>query len=200
MTASRNLTPAEIALATKIYKTSIDYAKVKVHDAKYSAIQPSNSGMTPKGEIYINGVYRADYGTASANLKAFFIHEMAHVYQYQLNILDPITAAIGASIKNAFNYDKAYFYTLDAKKDLLDYGIEQQAQMIEDYCRINILYSLPKRQYLENKLVDVKKDGLYAKVLKKFISDPSYAKHIDVCKKKKIGKVRRMVCTRVLVQ
>lgn len=200
MSKVRSLTLAEIGLAKKIYKSSMDYAKVKVHNGKYGPFQPNNSGMTPKGEIYVDGAYRADYGSASPYLMAFFIHEMAHVYQYQLNILDPISSAIGAAIKHGFNYDKAYFYELKPDKDLLDYGIEQQAQIIEDYYRVNFLSILPKDQYLQNKLADVKRDGLFAKVLKKFISDPAYAKHIDVCKRRKRGGHVKTICTRVLAK
>lgn len=200
MTASRNLTPAEIALAKKVYKSSIDYSLVKVHDGKYTPFQPGSSGMTPKGEIFANGVFKTNYAGVRLELQAFFIHEMAHVYQYQLNILDPTFSAIGAMLKNGFNYQKAYFYELDPQKDLLDYGIEQQAQIIEDYYLIYMLAVQPKGSFMKNNLGDARRDGLFTKVLSKFIADPSYAKHITVCKKRKIGKIRKTFCTRVQVQ
>jgi len=61
---------------------------------------------------------------------------MTHVLQYQNNILNPITSAIGEMIKHAFHYSDVYKYTLEESKDLLDYGMEQQAVIVEDYFRI----------------------------------------------------------------
>lgn len=200
MSNSRFLTAAEIVLAKKIYKASLDYSLVKVHNGKYNPMQPNNSGMTPNGEIYVDGAYASDYGISRPVLKAFFIHEMAHVYQYQLNVLDPISSAIGEAFRYGFDYDKAYYYTLSPNKDLLDYGIEQQAQIIEDYFRVNFIAANPKGSYMQNKLADVKRDDLFAKVLKKFITNPAYAKHDLVCKRKLFGKSRKYVCTRVLVK
>jgi len=48
----RLLTQGEIKLAEKVFKSSIDYSKVKIHNKKYIFFQPDNSGMTPNGEIY----------------------------------------------------------------------------------------------------------------------------------------------------
>jgi hypothetical protein len=131
--SERALTSGEIALAQRLYKDSIDYSTVKIHNEKYLPIQPDNSGMTPNGEIYIAGAYEQDYSTAETKVRAFFIHEMAHVWQYQLNILSPVGAAIAEYILNVFDYAKAYKYELAPMKDLLRYRIEQQAQIIEDY-------------------------------------------------------------------
>ena len=200
MSNSRALTAGEILLAKKIYKTSLNYSLVKIHNGKYNPMQPKNSGMTPNGEIYVDGAYTSNYAAARPVLKAFFIHEMAHVYQYQLNIFNPIGAALGEIFKHGFNYDQAYYYTLDPNKDLLDYGIEQQAQIIEDYFRVNFITTTPKGNYMQNKLADVVRDSLFTKVLKRFIDNPAYAKHDLVCKRKMIGKKRKLFCTRILLK
>jgi len=136
--APRNLTAGEIALAKLIFKNSIDYTKVKVHNGKYIFFQPGNSGMTPNGEIYANGVYSNDYSRQSTLMKGFLLHEMVHVWQYQLNILNPVTSAIAENISHGFDYNRAYVYTLMEGKDLLDYGMEQQAAIVEDYYLVNI--------------------------------------------------------------
>ena len=165
---------------------------------KYMPFQPNNSGMTPNGKIYVAGVYRADYGASSPNLQSFFIHEMVHVYQYQLKILKPFHAAIGEIVKHGFNYDKAYKYTLDSQKDFLDYGLEQQAQIVEDYFRLYKLGLPPVPGYLQNKLIDVHRKDLYLKVLAKFFSNPNYARHERKCKRVNKGKNRSIKCKTVL--
>ena len=197
---SRALTLAEIALAKKVFGASIDYTTVKVYDRKYMPLQPNHSGMTPNGKIYVAGVYRSDYCSALPDLQGFFIHEMVHVYQYQLKILKPILAAIGESFKHGFNYNKAYQYTLDAKKGLLDYDIEQQAQIIEDYFRIYHLHLPPIPGFLQNTLIDSKTQRLFHKVLAKFLANPNYARHEKVCKRVGGGRHSRLVCKRVLVK
>jgi len=160
--------------------------------------------MTPNGQIYVSGIYVSDYSATTTNLKSFFIHEMVHVYQHQMKILSPISAAIVETLRHGFDYDKAYFYSLDTSKDLLNYEIEQQAQIIEDYYRINILGVNPVtklgKEYMENTLAEVKTNTLFAVVLKKFTANPTYAKHEISCKVKRSGKTRRNICKRVLAK
>lgn len=171
---TRKLTPLEYMLALKVFKSSINYNLVKIHDYAYIFFQPKNSGMTPNGEIYLYNAYKEDFGLERPAISAFFIHEMAHVWQYQNKILHPITAAISETIYHFFDYAKAYRYTLDGSKDLRDYKIEQQASIIEDYFRTNFVGLLPTPNNLQNNYAKVKKDRLYEKVLAKFIENPSY--------------------------
>ena len=197
---SRALTAGEIRLAKKVYKFALDYSLVKIHDGKYAFFQPSQSGMTPNGEIYVDGVYMSDYSKGVPAIQGFFIHEMAHVYQHQLKILNPIFAAISESFMHGFDYAKAYHYTLDANKDLLDYEIEQQAAIIEDYFRVAHLNLSPVKGHMQNSYPDVVKNGLFVKVLKKFLVNPAYAKHEVVCNTRKLGKNHHKTCARVLVK
>ena len=135
--SGRNLTAGEERIAQEIYKTSINYSKVKIHDGKYFFGQPDNSGMTPSGEIYASsGAYHTDYSTENASTQGFFVHEMGHVWQHQNNILNIIWSAFLEQITHGFDYSKAYPYTLDANKTLTDYDIEQQASILEDYFRV----------------------------------------------------------------
>lgn len=197
----RNLTANEIALAKKVFKDAIDYKKVIIHNQKYIFFQPANSGMTPNGEIYVDGFYKKDYSAVNYAGQSFFIHEMTHVWQYQLKILNPITAAIAENIKHFFSYDKAYEYELIAGKDLLDYNIEQQASIIEDYFRVHIVNIKPFPGRMSNKLPDVKNNMLFEKVLAKFIANPKYGEHMISCKKRRYvppGK-QNVICTRVRV-
>lgn len=176
--SGRSLTIAETSLARTIFKRSINYTTVKIHHEKYAFFQPSQSGMTPNGEIYIDGNVVADYGlTPQPASKAFFIHEMVHVWQKQNGILNPVMSAIGNSIRHGFNYNKAYKYTLKQTSDLLEYRMEQQAQIIEDYVRSNTFGLNPAPGYIQNSnITRTQRDQLYNAVLANFISNPSYAK------------------------
>lgn len=170
MTA-RRLTQGEIALAKTLFKDSIDYDSVRIHDKKYVFFQPNNSGMTPNGEIYISGksTYKDDYSKASEHMKAFFLHEMTHVWQYQNKVLDPVAEAMKENVKHKFNYAAAYPYEIDVKKDLTDYGMEQQASIVEHYYLISKGRRDPGRA-----------GGYgYKKVLKKFLDDPKYARRAE---------------------
>jgi len=174
---SRALTQNEKILAQKIFGNSIKYNDVLIFNEKYAFFQPSESGMTPNGNIYIDGKKEViDYGSMSiaAENRGFFIHEMTHVWQKQNNVLNPIASAIANSIRHAFFYQESYKYTLEKNKDLLEYRMEQQAQIIEDYTRITLLHLKPKLGFMQNKIRYSEAITLFNSVLSKFIKDPSY--------------------------
>lgn len=171
--SGRALTPGEIALARAVFKDAIDYRAVKIHHRRFVFFQANNSGMTPNGEIYIVGerTYAPDYAFATKALKGFFIHEMAHVWQYQRNILRPITAAIAEYLRHRGDYAKAYRYELVTGKDLRDYRIEQQAQIIQDF-----FLRVTARAWARAPVADLDGDAaLYTQVLAHFLADPTYA-------------------------
>ena len=157
--------------------------------------------MTPNGEIYVHGVYRKDYSTLSSQLKSSFMHKMVHVWQYQLKILNPISAAIGESIKHLFSYEKAYEYMFDDSNDILDYKIEQQASILEDYYRViyaGLTFHLGR---IKNTKSENENKKLLEKVLAKFIQNIKYALHTIECKRSRYGNpgARKMICNRILV-
>lgn len=176
MSSGRNLTTGEIKLAGEIFRDSIRYERVRVHRGKYYFAQPANSGMTPSGEIYVNGsIYRKDYAAAHVELQAFFIHEMTHVWQYQNRILHVKLAAIFGQIRCLGNYRKMYEYKLEAGKSLLEYGIEQQAAIVEDYftvvkCGLSDFRGgrIKNREPLEEKI------ELLQGVMAEFLFDPTF--------------------------
>ncbi|OZG74331.1 hypothetical protein BTA51_04785 [Hahella sp. CCB-MM4] len=180
---ARSLTSNEVALAKNLFGISVDYSAVKIHFQKAVFFQPSNSGMTPNGNIYVDGKVVADYGISnSVDEKAFFLHEMTHVWQKQNRVLNPILSAIGNSLLHFGDYGKAYFYRLDSKWDLLDYRMEQQAQILEDYSRVVFFNVNPRRSgpnqfFLQNSgLTHSARLKLYKDVLKNFLLNPSYVK------------------------
>ena len=85
--SSRPLREGEIRMAYKIFKNSIDYSQVRVHNEEFLpfGLQPDNTAMTPNGELYFNPTrFKEDFSLADEGDKHWFIHEMVHVWQYQL--------------------------------------------------------------------------------------------------------------------
>jgi hypothetical protein len=169
---SRPLTSGEVALAQTIFQNGIDYTTVKVHDEGYLwfGMQPAGSGMTPNGEMYItkdkygkdkNGsVPQGDYcidvptgcsvqfdysaPSVQSRAKSLFIHEMVHIWQYQLGLsvkLHGICTAISGGysfetkedeekgIQKVYKYDP---YSVTQTK-FSDFNFEQQGAIIADY-------------------------------------------------------------------
>jgi hypothetical protein len=120
---SRPLTSAERALARALFGDAIDYDAVKLHHRKWFPFQPVKTLMAPTGGIWFHpkGPYwHEDFGEASLNLQALFLHEMTHVWQYQSGIFLPLR-------RHPFcRYD----YVLRPGWPFKRYGLEQQAEII----------------------------------------------------------------------
>ena len=143
---------------------------------KNTLFQPENSGMTPNGNVYISGKSSLNYGNSITKppMKAFFIHELTHVWQKQNGVLNPVVSEVANLLRHVFFYQESYKYRLEKGKDFLEYRMEQQAQIIEDYTRITILNINPHVKFIENR--GIKKDivTLFQSVLSKFLFDPTY--------------------------
>lgn len=131
----RRLTPGEIELATSIFGTKINYKKVRISNNTRLPLQPKDGGLCLGNTININGSgYASDYSKAPLNLQSFFIHEMTHIWQYQTDAPSLAKKFMDEVQKNPFSYMKnAYPYTLEPGKPFKEYGIEQQACIIQDY-------------------------------------------------------------------
>ena len=172
----RSLTQDEIELAKTVFGNAIDYSTVTVTDGKFAFFQPKGTAMAPDGNLYMYGCYKDDYSKEDPLSRSHFIHEMTHVWQFQNKILNPVVAAAELSLKHKFNYFAAYSFHLDATKDLIDYGMEQQASIVQEYFLI-VYEKFPGRTLLcENKCEDDEALKLYGKILGKFLKDPTYAK------------------------
>ena len=145
-TTSRGMTPGEVAMARTVFKDAIDYSKVKIHRGGLFG-QPNRTGnaMTPRGEIYFPADdYRDDFsaGVVSDSYRIWFVHELSHVWQYQLGYSVVwagfrLGAGGGYSKDGAINRPSpAYRYNLagsDKGKELPDFNMEQQAELISHY-------------------------------------------------------------------
>jgi hypothetical protein len=167
----RALTANELAMVRPIFRDSIDYARVRVLDAKYTFFQPDNTYMTPDGFIYAPGsLWRDDFAAPTNDLyiEAVFVHEMTHVWQYQ-NGKDLVAEGVATFATNLGSYERAYAYDLDTARDLLDYGMEQQASIVEDWFLLG-------HHYPPRRLIDQSAASRYPNVLHAFLDDPRYAR------------------------
>jgi hypothetical protein len=124
----RSLTPGEEAMARKLFRDSLDYARVKVHNHEFLpfGLQPDDTAMTPNGEMYFNQRrFCEDFSAQPDHLRHWFIHEMVHVWQYQLGYLVWLRGAIRIGV--------GYDYVLEHGKTLGDYNMEAQGDLLADY-------------------------------------------------------------------
>ena len=130
----RSLTAMEIQLCQSVFGNLIDYSKVRVMNHPYLPWQPQHIFMAPCGDIHVRNLhYRSDYTQAHLGYQAIFIHEMAHVLQYQhkINVL-----LHGALLQTAyylsFKQYNPYRYQLTTNKPFFAYNIEQQGDIAKD--------------------------------------------------------------------
>ncbi len=165
MTITRPLTAGEISIAQSVFGNSINYDAVRVHSGRlFGSMHKENFAKTTLSQIFMHNLYHDDFSKAHLGMQELFIHEMAHVWQYQQKAYNPRLI----DLRNALKYTQdAYQYALSDKKDLIEYGTEQQASIIARYF-------LLQRQ---NNPADKKEIALFKKVLGNFLKDPTYAKN-----------------------
>jgi hypothetical protein len=178
---NRPLTTGEIALLEPIFRDGIDYKRIRVIDNSFP-LQPANVYMTPRGHVYAPGkLFQVDFSKTGVHLRAVFVHEVMHIWQHT-NGMDLIQQGVIELVKHGA-YEKAYPYQLESGRDLVEYGMEQQASIVEDYFTITVDRQLPHR--ITNKgLSDTDRDALYAAVLAKFLRNARYAQSLDA---KRVG-------------
>jgi len=174
--AKRPLTAGEIALVKSVFGDSVNCDTVSVHDNRYTRIQRRGVAMAPNGSLYMPGCYFDDYSKKEPHLQSLFIHEMTHVWQHQNKVLNPVLSFVGLNLSHKFNYTAAYDYTLDPKKDLLDYNMEQQASIVQDYFLLRATGNRLSTSHCNNTCDTEQKMALYGQVLGQFLKDPGYAK------------------------
>ncbi len=117
----RKLTNGEIELAKTIFSHHLDYSRIQVIAHRFVL---SHYALSPNGHIYFNRQdWKTDFSLESLELQSWLIHELTHVWQVQQGI---------SVIKKAL-FDRRYRYVIKFGKSFFNYGIEQQAQMVQDY-------------------------------------------------------------------
>ena len=138
--AARALTPGEIKMLRPIFKNSIFYEEVYVHNGDWLpfGMQDDETIMTPNGQLYCpKTTFREDYSTLSKsenNIKGWFIHEMTHVWQWNRGYRGRIVVkgAIYGIAATIFGQRKVYGYDVNAdiNKKFSDFNMEQQGDII----------------------------------------------------------------------
>lgn len=121
---SRGLTFGEIALVTSVFGAGIDVTAVRLHRRKWWWLQPKTIVMAPRGSIWFHPEspdWREDFSRSPLGLRAFFIHEMTHVWQHQNGV---------NLILKRLPLARYRYLPLTSGKPFDAYGIEQQAEIV----------------------------------------------------------------------
>lgn len=172
---ARPLTSGEIAMARLVFKDSIDYSKVKVHKEEYLpfGLQDDHTAMTPNGEMYFNPEqgFKEDFSVEGPRFKIWFIHEMSHVWQYQLGYwvkLHGAALAVGGGYLGGGAYD--YNSPDNKNKTFPDFNMEQQGDIIAHYFAAKFSHDkdwLPELPFYEHILKDFVRNPNNANLLPK---------------------------------
>ena len=183
--SKRQLTSGEIAMSRLIFKDAIDYSKVWIHLGGLIHTKTGNA-MTPAGEIYLpkdDYLKTPDYSKATGENRHWFIHEMVHVWQYQMGTstgwlgIKQLCKGGYTSEVNSVDSDnelEAYDTDLggrDLNKKFQDFNFEQQGRIIEFWFGACYLQKVnPKRDHHQKSLQLL---GYVEKILRDFLLNPS---------------------------
>lgn len=118
---SRPLTVSEIALAYSVFGDSLDTSEVQLKTAWWVL---KNYAVSPNGNIYFNWAdWVNDFSDTGIGKQSWLIHELTHIWQLQR----------GLKVVRGALINRRYSYVLQAGKPFFQYGIEQQARMVQDY-------------------------------------------------------------------
>ncbi|MEN5173062.1 MULTISPECIES: hypothetical protein [Acinetobacter] len=130
----RGLTSGEIEMARPVFGDLIDYAQIKIFNIPYLPWQPTNIFMAPNGNLFVHQKYFSpDYSTCSTSLQGIFIHELAHILQFQQGINVVVKGAIlQVGYYLSFKQYNPYRYQFIKNKAFSSYNIEQQGDIARD--------------------------------------------------------------------
>jgi hypothetical protein len=117
----RKLTVAEKVLAISVFgqHLKLDDIEIVAH-----RMVLKHYAISPNGNIYFHiSDWCEDFSQCSLAVQSWLIHELTHVWQLQQGL---------AVVRKAL-FDRRYQYVLEQGKQFFHYGIEQQAQMVQDY-------------------------------------------------------------------
>lgn len=133
---SRSLTAGETALARSVFGEKIDYTKVEIRRRRWAFFQPRHIPMAPCGHLHFHPaspIWSEDYAEESLGLRGLFVHELAHVWQWQRGVYLPLARAPFCR----------YSYTLKPGWRLERYGLEQQAEIVRHAYLLREGYPVP---------------------------------------------------------
>jgi type VI secretion system secreted protein VgrG len=179
----RPLSAEEIKVAQSIFKDSIDYTRVHICDSSQNAMITKDTALIMRNEIHIeNDRFTHDFTKAYVGQAAQFIFFMAIIWQHQNDVFKDLVGGRKEILRNKFNRESLYRYTIDANKTFEDYTMPQQASLLGDYYLIchdvhpnHVDFSIPIE------VIRVQ----YETVLKDFLKNPAYIKDAKIRKAQK---------------
>lgn len=161
----RFLTNGEILMLKLVFNDSIKYDTVKIYSSSYLpfGLQNEDTAISPNGNVYFDTKhFKEDFSLSNSTIKIWFIHEMAHVWQYSLGYNILLNGFI-TTISGKYYTNKAYCYNHICEViDLNQFSFEQQAELISHYYGAKYLNVA---KYKESILY-------YESILKKFLLNP----------------------------
>ena len=130
----RRLNLRERTLLKSIFGETVDYDKVRLQKGglltlRGQAVAWQNRVRFPAAR------FRMDFTRHTLGDACWLVHEMTHVWQWQtVPGYHPLKAA-----REHLRGHSPYVYALDARRPLRRYGWEQQASIVEHYCRHSIM-------------------------------------------------------------
>jgi len=166
--AARPLTYGEQSLAKLLFGDAIDYARVRIHDRGYFwKFQSRHTAVAPNGQIYFNREdFLTDFSLAGPKGIHWFMHEMVHVWQWQLGYR--------LRLRGACRIGLSYRYELAPDKRLGDFNMEAQGDLLADYFMLkffNARGALAQQQYADAL-------PLFEQVLADFLLQPQSPRHL----------------------
>jgi hypothetical protein len=129
----RGLTAGERALLAPLFRDAVNYDAIRIVPARAFRFQGPRTLVTIGDVVYAPPeVYSQDFAQDGAHRQAVLVHEVTHVWQHE-NGISVIAGALRAFFATGGRYSRAYRYQLAPGRDLLEYGIEQQASIVEHY-------------------------------------------------------------------
>jgi hypothetical protein len=187
MCSGRHLTSGETALCQHVFGGSVPATAVKIVARSDRILY---GGFTPFGRINVSeSAYVTDWlpgglnGPADADDAHFFLHELAHVWQYCVGLRKArlyfkarregrrLLRAKGKKVYS-FNMTAAVYsyHVTDPDSDLLDFNLEQQCDIIADYFALTLWSKTPTNHWG----YPAASEGELKSVLARFLADPSY--------------------------
>ncbi|WFF38641.1 type IV secretion protein Rhs [Moraxella nasibovis] len=119
--APRPLTQGERAIAHSVFGNHLDLDDIRLTTAWWVL---RGYAVSPNGWVYFHrDDFCADFSDKSLHIRAWLVHELTHVWQIQQGM---------AVVRRAI-FNRKYGYEFKKGKSFFNYGIEQQAKMVEDF-------------------------------------------------------------------
>lgn len=129
----RLLSQREIELARNTLGNAIDWRKVQIADGAWWLLHPHAAITCGNTIVFPPAHYQKDFSQSDVETRAWFIHELVHVWQYQHGY-PLLFAGVCLAVRGGYYQARGYIYpalnTINAFRDL---NMEQQARVVQHY-------------------------------------------------------------------